>query len=325
MTEAILELGCEEVVYSPDMPPLRKEDKEWISSEISAAVSKLEAALTPSGWRKALAIGREWSVIGVVVTTLLSLVALAGSGWASAFNRAANEARFEERTDLKLKKIEQDLDKLMLLGAADHPAEAASKEAAQRILENAEREEVASIPVEIVRQAGRRFTEEGTLDQAAWNVGLGFLRYRSRYVAFQLPPSSTPLNESDPGLAPVHLPPPDKSLQGGDYYFKFNFYGPARPAGEGGEIRSLREPQSDKNTPTWITVSVASKNTFPMILDGYKFRNVVFRNLEVVYRGGPAQLENVVFVNCTFRMEKSHRAEELAKAIFESTEVSVKL
>src|ERR1700676_2418300 len=43
----------------------------------------------------------------------------------------------------------------------------------------------------------------------------------------------------------------------------------------------------------------------PQILDGFTWRNVVFINSHISYKGGPVILDNVTFLNCTFQTERN--------------------
>ncbi len=51
-------------------------------------------------------------------------------------------------------------------------------------------------------------------------------------------------------------------------------------------------------------------------LDDTHWRNVVFTNVVIEYGGGPIELENVRFVNCTFRMQYTSRASQLLDAVW---------
>jgi hypothetical protein len=57
-------------------------------------------------------------------------------------------------------------------------------------------------------------------------------------------------------------------------------------------------------------------------LDGFVFKNVVFRGVEVHYSGGPVQLDNVIFVNCVFIMENSPTQREFATAVLSNPHVT---
>jgi hypothetical protein len=47
------------------------------------------------------------------------------------------------------------------------------------------------------------------------------------------------------------------------------------------------------------------------VLDGIDWENTVFINARIIYRGGPVDLKNVLFVNCTFDVPSSPRGDSL--------------
>jgi hypothetical protein len=62
-------------------------------------------------------------------------------------------------------------------------------------------------------------------------------------------------------------------------------------------------------------VFVLIKNA-QVLLDGNFMKNVVIQDSRIVYRGGPMELENVYFVNCTFDVIDDTRGQQFAKAMF---------
>ncbi len=59
-------------------------------------------------------------------------------------------------------------------------------------------------------------------------------------------------------------------------------------------------------------------------LDGLRLRNVIFLNSKMIYAGGPAEMENVYFVNCTFDVRRSPKGRELFAALFASAATTFK-
>jgi hypothetical protein len=51
-----------------------------------------------------------------------------------------------------------------------------------------------------------------------------------------------------------------------------------------------------------------------VVLDGMQLRNVVFRDVRIVYGGGPLKMTNVFFLNCTFEMKPDVNTLKLASA-----------
>ena len=57
-------------------------------------------------------------------------------------------------------------------------------------------------------------------------------------------------------------------------------------------------------------------------LDGYLLKSVVLRKMMIIYSGGPVQLENVIFVNCTFVLENEAAQRRFATAVLSNPEVT---
>ncbi len=58
---------------------------------------------------------------------------------------------------------------------------------------------------------------------------------------------------------------------------------------------------------------------FHQKLDGIFWKNYTFENSEIEYDGGPLLLENVSFINCTFKMVYSKSNEQFASLLLERT------
>jgi hypothetical protein len=61
-----------------------------------------------------------------------------------------------------------------------------------------------------------------------------------------------------------------------------------------------------------------------VVLDGNHARHVRFENCRIIYRGGPVEMEDVVFLNCTFEMTFTVEGRELGTKLLASTEVTFK-
>ena len=57
-------------------------------------------------------------------------------------------------------------------------------------------------------------------------------------------------------------------------------------------------------------------------LDGYRLKNIIFRGVKIEYKGGPIEMENVYFVNCTFDFRPTPEAQQLSKAVLASAAVT---
>src|ERR1039457_3911904 len=115
--------------------PLASENQAWVRDEIQSAIAKAIAPLKPpSGWRKALFTLREWGVLGVTVTVIITLLGLLLVQWNAANKRLADEARFEEKTGNRLEKIEERLRVLIVSSAGANPNSPVSQTQAKDVI-----------------------------------------------------------------------------------------------------------------------------------------------------------------------------------------------
>lgn len=96
------------------------------------------------------------------------------------------------------------------------------------------------------------------------------------------------------------------------------------PESEGSVMQSLdntfgRPPKRPLSPRVYV---VTSKSGWGIQLDDMRYKNVIFKNSEIFYRGGPVELINVYFVNCRFMRYDSPRWSEFAKAILASSAVT---
>jgi len=67
------------------------------------------------------------------------------------------------------------------------------------------------------------------------------------------------------------------------------------------------------------TIAGGRASGFQQKLDGIFWKNYIFENSEIEYDGGPLLLENVSFINCTFKMVYSKPNEQFASLLLERT------
>lgn len=65
-----------EMVCLPDVHKMPRRTDDWkaIDKRIADAIEAAIAPLKPSGWRKALLLLREWGVLAVTVTAIISFM-----------------------------------------------------------------------------------------------------------------------------------------------------------------------------------------------------------------------------------------------------------
>jgi hypothetical protein len=94
------------------------------------------------------------------------------------------------------------------------------------------------------------------------------------------------------------------------------------PFSDTARYEKIGEPnQSQQPGPEYIVVTGKSVE---ILLDGYRLKNVVIHDVQVLYGGGPLIMENVYFVNCTFHFPPKPlpNADQLTAAILNSPSIS---
>jgi len=190
---------------------------------------------------------------------------------------------------------------------ASHPEDPASIEAAQQILRTA-KETGTEFSPDLIANTGQKFIRAAGQTEQAWDAALQFLDYRSFLSANSAPKPQ--------GQRPLT----------GQWEANFEFKtGPPIPR-EGHitmadlvarEDAALAEPIGRSLLPSSTTLAPAFLilDTVSVSLDGYRFKNVIFRNSTIKYDGGPLRMENVYFVNCTFEIPPNQHGREFAEKV----------
>jgi hypothetical protein len=296
--------------------------------------SRLMAAIdsrlprTPSAVKRAVIWLRDLGLLATAIAVPLTLLAIAIAAVNIAVSDVRTNSEFRGSTTEKLKQIEASILSLRAQVAASFPGDRTSQEQAKRVLAEARAKSV-TLPLEIVDQMGVRFINASSEAPQAWNTVEDILAYRSLLNAEKLPPDV-------PGLDKFEMiteeeagrPNPWRGLS--EYLMKernlrIGAFGIA-PPGKGAIILLLnpkKDYQAEINayllntaTPTWILAE--GKSDFPEYpLNNLYVRNVILKDLTVLYRGTPIVLDNVFFVNCRFRFQPVEDAtRQLASALF---------
>lgn len=144
------------------------------------------------------------------------------------------------------------------------------------------------IPQAAIREVGQKLVEASNASPQAWDAALELISYRS-----------STLNTSNIGAELLFDVPSGKACLA------------SKDGGQAAVVAN--ETLTSKNGCT-VDLSVSAL-----------WRNVVFRNMTIVYSGKPTILENVWFINCTFRMQPSPPARELGQVLLASNAATVKL
>jgi hypothetical protein len=309
----------EEAALFEAMPSLNDGDIKRIDARIAAATALLQdkvvaevARLRPRGWKKALHLLREWSILGVTATIIVALLALALTQWNAANGRVAAEASFRTHTEDRLTAIETSLLAMRVKIASSSPADPDSQADVKSALADAKKASI-QLPVSLVEEAGKRFIDASATSPEAWETALSFVSYRSGLI----PPPSQPSEHINPelGFGTVYQLEPLQSKPWIGYVVETSV-----PQDQAARVEQLSNPpmQPKKN-------GIA---TFVMIggrisLDDFHLRHVILKDVEVHYAGGATLLEDAIFINCRFVMGNLPNARQLATAILGPTPVTI--
>jgi hypothetical protein len=160
----------------------------------------------------------------------------------------------------------------------------------------------------VVSDTGKRLVSASDHNSAAWDVALQYADYKST------------LNDGSPSLPKFDTP----GEQFEDYYPQvipsgysipdMKHYGIAPKESEAQFMVIGHDP--NKNLKYGI--ALLSVEGGGLVVDGMQIRNVVFRNVHVVYRGGIVVMSNVYFVGCTFEMQRNNNSLLFADSVLGS-------
>jgi hypothetical protein len=163
-------------------------------------------------------------------------------------------------------------------------------------------------------------SKEPDIAEAAWTATASLASYRSFLNVSRAPDISNTKPTPDPanfGIRWQSQPIPGAANWRQMFYFPNAFV----PASEAAIFTDIgRENQVSRAPP--LIVFDAPGTAIKM--DGQHWKNVVIRDAMIVYTGGPAILENVLFVNCTFSISRTGAGQTLAEKIVSSPKTTFK-
>ena len=257
----------------------RPADKTWLLEEIRKAIeSARPKQTTPPGSIRSLNRMRDWSILAAAIGVIIAFTVAT-----VAFLRVDREAQSQTKTEDRLEAMEKHLSRidgsldLILLAV---PPASTFKELSGRIRERpmaADFLEVADTASEA--QSKHRTTVPVQLIQTLGKECLEAAAKSTGSTAQLAWRASLALAGYRSSV--VHV-----------VRFSYSVGKTGVPAEGGGKSAIGQQP-----------------------LDGMVLKNHIFSNTKVVYHGGPVQLENVTFENCTFEFDFAPNATQLLLAI----------
>lgn len=156
----------------------------------------------------------------------------------------------------------------------------------------------------IVAQVGAKLVAVSDQKPALWDAALRFVEYKSFNNNFS---PSFPDVTNEPEFRDKYIINIPKGAQEPSSLLKGKV-----PADVAAETGYIGQDQNKGLTfgPAWIVMEGGEAG-----LDGMQLRNVVFRNVQISYVGGPVLMKNVYFINCTFKMPINPIAQHLVLAL----------
>ena len=172
------------------------------------------------------------------------------------------------------------------------------------------RKDKIRIPVEAVTEAGVKFVEASGHTPDAWSAALALVQYKSFLLRL-----SQPALAVGSRIEGTHylIPPPNELTH--ITWLAQSALGSTAP--EIPEVHALDAPDMNSSVkvgPAFIVINGGS-----ILLDGIYAKRIVFRDVHIVYRGGPALLQNVQFLDCTFDVSPVTQGQDFAKGILTSS------
>lgn len=184
-----------------------------------------------------------------------------------------------------------------------------------------------SVDPKEIANTGKKILEVGStnpdLTEVSWQTLGAFLDYRSFLNAKFAPQFSNPTQMSEKenpilDLRFTPLPPPKDTKLNEIPAFMFWAHGVASPNDSAMVYRISKPIKSGGNFQFFLFEGYGGT----IVLDDQGMRNVIIKNSVIEYGGGAVILQNVYFVNCTFKFKRTPTSEGLGASILASTAIT---
>jgi hypothetical protein len=179
---------------------------------------------------------------------------------------------------------------------------------AKLILDEARRAKIEVAP-HVIKTAGSQFLHAAKTPDS-WRAAQAFLDYQSSLNSIPSTNSNTPTTFKWTF---------DLKVGGSEPYIALSkdnlFLGPLVERQYAAQIEELGK---SNNTDQLFGPGYVVIKKLPLTLDGVHFKNIMFEDCRIFYKGGSVNLENVYFINCTFHIERRPNGEEFAQALLKS-------
>jgi hypothetical protein len=294
-------------VVSPENMSLTDKDRAWIREDTN-----------PKGWRRA-----SENIIAVctpiaIIAVFLALIAITLGALYQSFGHLKEETEFRTNTNRTLAAIGVQMTDLRALTIAFRPEKKENQNAAKELLAEARSKAIPPIPPATVERAGASFIDASATQPTAWNVALDFVAYRTTLQENLLAATNAQRLATTP--VDIHLSGHYEWNDVPGHGFPTITVGGDVPFYRAATAYLLSKSNLDAGQARGKEVILAIGGA--LSLDDMAMKHVVLRDVVVFYSGGPVDLKDVIFVNCTFVLANSDTARRFATAVLASTKTS---
>jgi hypothetical protein len=160
-----------------------------------------------------------------------------------------------------------------------------------------------TVKPETLEQVGTKLIAVGSPD--AWDTAIDFLNYKS-FINTTLTLKFN--NVAGTGtLTTVHVEHPPAGMSP----TKLSVLGDV-PSNQAAQFLTIGQPDPNGSLRlgnAWIITDGGG-----LVIDNMRLKQVVFRNVHIVYSGGPQEMQDVYFLNCTFDVKQQPNGQALVAA-----------
>jgi hypothetical protein len=166
-----------------------------------------------------------------------------------------------------------------------------------------------------IGKIGNKFINASREHPEAWAAAVAFVDYKSFLNSFAYPLGGKRHAPDNSGYLLVN---PFKST------LNVGLAGNLVPPENMPQLRRLDSLDANPRDGRGLIPEYIQVNGGTVPLDDFYMKQVIFDNVDIVYRGGQSRLEKVYFINCTFQFDPLPRAPviEFAKSILDTSSVT---
>jgi hypothetical protein len=197
----------------------------------------------------------------------------------------------------RIAKLEGKIEVLRLKNAASDPTSRSNIKEATDALASAKQSKLP-LDLDLFKETASKFISAAAKQPNAWGAVQQYLAYRS-FINTDLepPPAKLALTTKTSSYRETVTILPDPQHPEFHPVFQLLYVGGPAAPGESARLERLDNPQPVDSGLKFFLIDGGHD---AIVLDGEYMKNVIIRNADVKYDGGPVVLENVYFINCTF-------------------------